>query len=55
MEIERRSDGYCPENREHGQLIALNGKRYCPHRDHDGRAKANPKGEAPRTQAWFPR
>lgn len=43
----------CPANPRHGRLLDLGDRAYCPHHEHDGRARSHPLGESPRTPAFF--
>jgi hypothetical protein len=48
-----RSDGRCPVNPEHGKLILLNGRLYCPHVSHAGRPASHPLGPLEPTPCFF--
>ena len=42
----------CPADPEHGPLLDVDGRTYCPHQDHDGRPKTHPAGQAPQSSAY---
>lgn len=42
----------CPTDPDHGAVLDLDGRTYCPNQAHDGRPKTHPDGPAPQSSPF---